>query len=233
MTEQQSQEKYRYRLVFAKQKQLKYIAHLDLMLAWERALRRAGIPLAYSQGYNPRPKMQAASGLPLGTTGRAEIIDIITTAPLDPAGALSRIRAALPAGIALHSIEAVPLKAPTLQHLVRQAEYTVTVETDLPAAELERRIQNLLAADSVIQTRRRRQREEQFDLRPLLHDLRLLDLSDGVARLFVRVTAGQYGNLRPQDVLVALGLGENWAEIDRTRLIFQEVRQSRSGQQRE
>jgi radical SAM-linked protein len=213
-------EKHRLRLIFAKKTQIKYISHLDLALAWERALRRARIPLAYSQGFNPRPKMQFASGLPLGATGSAEILDIIITEPLSPEDAYTQISPALPRGITLRSVEEVPLKAPTLQQLLRQADYHVVVETGLPAETLSERISQLLAADKLIQTRQRQKKEEQFDMRPWLHDLRLDQLTGGEAHLSMRLTAGQFGNLRPETVLDALGLAGHWAEIERTRLIF-------------
>jgi len=222
MTNPNQPAKYRYRLVFAKKEPVKFISHLDLALAWERALRRAQIPLAYSQGFNPRPKIQFASGLPLGTTGSAEIMDIVVTGPLNPADALEKIRAALPVGIGLNTIEEAPLKAPALQALLRQAEYQVTVETDAPAEVLAARIDALLAAETVIQTRRRRKKEEEFKLRPWLRHLRLDSVSDGLAQLYMRVTAGQFGNLRPEAVLKALGLEDNWAKIERTRLIFED-----------
>lgn len=221
MTDPNQPQKYRLRLVFSKKEQTKYISHLDLALAWERALRRARIPLAYSQGFNPRPKMQFASGLPVGTTGTQEILDIVATAPVDPADALARIKTALPVGIGLHAVQEVLLKAPTLQHLLREAEYQVMVETDLSAEKLSQRIADALAADKIIQTRRRKKRQEQFDLRPWLHELRLDSLENGEAHLSMRVTAGQFGNLRPEAVLKALGLENNWATIERTRLIFE------------
>jgi radical SAM-linked protein len=212
----------RLRLIFAKKKEIKYIAHLDLALAWERALRRAQIKLAYSQGFNPRPKMQFASSLPLGSTGSAEIIDIVVDEPVEPETALINIRAKLPAGLVLHSVEPVPYKAPSLQDLVRQADYEVLVETSLTATDLQKRIDDLLRAKSILETRRRRGKEEKFDLRPLLYNLQLDSVVHGDALLHMRVAAGQHGNLRPESVLKALGLEEQWAEIDRTRLIFKD-----------
>jgi radical SAM-linked protein len=218
----QRADRYRLRLLFSKKPQIKYISHLDLSLTWERALRRAQIPLAYSQGFNPRPRMQFASGLPLGTSGTSEIVDIILTEPVQSEEVLARIRAALPAGIGLHSAREVPLKSPTLQQLLRQAEYEVWVETDLSEVTLARRIADLLAADRVVQARLRRRRAEEVDLRPWLHELQLDAVGDGKAKLIMRLAAGQFGNLRPEDVLKALGLAENWAEIERKRLIFEE-----------
>ncbi|GAB4423473.1 MAG: TIGR03936 family radical SAM-associated protein [Anaerolineae bacterium] len=218
----QPENRQRLRLTFAKKRAVKYIAHLDLALAWERALRRAQLPLAYSQGFNPRPKMQFASGLPLGTTGSAEILDIVLNEPVDPAAALDQIRPKLPEGIGLSAVEEVPLKAPTLQNLLREAEYRVTVETDTPPDELERRIAALLAADEIIQQRQRKKRLESVNLRPWLHRLAIEQVDNGDVSLFMRLTAGQHGNLRPEAVLEALGLAECWADIERTRLIFEE-----------
>lgn len=212
---------HRLRLVFAKKKQVKYIGHLDLVLAWERSLRRAQIPLAYSKGFNPRPKIQVASSLPVGTTGSAEIMDIMTTHQVDPAEALACIRPALPVGIELHTVEPILLKAPTLQHLLRQAEYRVMVETDLPVEELTQQIESLLTAAELPQTRQRKKQLEAIDLRPWLHELAVESVGQGEVFLTMRLAAGQFGNLRPEEVLKALGLGDNWAEVDRTRLIFE------------
>ena len=212
---------YRLRLTFAKKKQIKYISHLDLVLTWERALRRAQIPLAYSQGFNPRPKIQIASSLPLGTIGLAEIMDIIVTRPLNLTESLERVQVALPAGLELHSVEEVPLKTSPLQQLLGQAEYRVTVETTLTPEQLAERIQALLARDKVTQTRRRKKQDEAFDLRPWLHELELVAVIPGEVQLRMRLTAGQSGNLRPEEVLKAVGLDQAWAEIERTRLIFE------------
>ena len=212
--------RHRLRLTFAKKREIKYIAHLDLVLVWERALRRAQIPLAYSEGFNPRPKIQFASGLPLGTAGSAEIVDIIVTKPIDPDKALNRIKATLPPGVDIHTIEEVPLKSPALQPLVRQAEYQVVVETALSAAELNQRIEAILTADKLIQTRQRKKQLEEIDLRPWLYELRLESMAANQAHLHMRLTAGQFGNLRPEEVLKALDLADCWADIERTRLIF-------------
>ncbi len=66
----------RVRILFAKTDAMRFIGNLDLHKAWERSCRRAGLPLAYSQGYNPQPKLNLASALPLGFTSQAELIDI-------------------------------------------------------------------------------------------------------------------------------------------------------------
>ncbi len=216
----QTASRQRLRLTFAKTEAIKYISHLDLALAWERALRRAHVPLVYSQGFNPRPKMQVASSLPLGSTGRAEILDIIISPAMALDEVLQQIKPALPKGIQLHAIEEVPLKGSALQSLLRQAEYYVTVETGLSAQMLQKRINDLLTAKEIIQTRRRRKRQEAVDIRPWVHELHLESLVEGEVHLYMRLTAGQLGNLRPEDVLKTLALNDNWYHIERGKLIF-------------
>jgi radical SAM-linked protein len=69
----------RLRITFSQAGALRYVGHLDMVRTWERGLRRAGVPLAYSGGFNPGPRLYFASGLPLGATGRAEIVDVLLT----------------------------------------------------------------------------------------------------------------------------------------------------------
>jgi radical SAM-linked protein len=211
----------RWRVAFAKGPQLKYISHLDLALAWERALRRAGMPLAYSQGFNPQARLQLASGLPLGYTSTAEIVDIILDEPLATADFVARLRPALPPGLTVTAAEEVDLKSPALQAALRQAEYRVTVETSLPAGELAGRIAALLAADRLEQQRIRKQRAETFDLRPLVGDVRLETSAGGRATFWMRLSAGNQGNVRPEAVLTALDLGEAYAQVERIKLLFE------------
>src|SRR5512133_1957686 len=66
---------YRIRLVYARREALRYVSHLDMQLVWERILRRAETPLAYSHGFNPRPRLHLASALPLGFLSRCEMTD--------------------------------------------------------------------------------------------------------------------------------------------------------------
>ncbi|MDP2953238.1 MAG: TIGR03936 family radical SAM-associated protein, partial [Chloroflexota bacterium] len=127
----------RLRLTFAKKEEVKHIAHLDLMRLWERALRRAEVPLARSQGYNPHPFLALAAPLPLGVTSQNELLDIILCEPMSPDLFLQRIRRQLPPGIELLEVQEVGLKLRSLPSQVRYAEYRVTIEADRPIEEIE------------------------------------------------------------------------------------------------
>ena len=86
----------RLRVTFSQTGALRYVGHLDMVRTWERGLRRAGIPLAYSGGFHPGPRFYFASGLPLGATGSAEIIDVLLTETLTPEAFLAAGPAAQP-----------------------------------------------------------------------------------------------------------------------------------------
>jgi radical SAM-linked protein len=210
----------RLRVTFAKGAGLKYISHLDLALTWERALRRAEVPLAYSQGHNPQARLQLASGLPLGYTGTAEVMDVLLTEPMSPEEFARRVDMTLPTGLSLDKVEEVPLKTTALQSVLRQATYRVTVETPLPADELRKRITNLLATDHLEQQRIRKGRPETFDLRPLVETVWLEGILDEQAILHMQLSAGQHGNVRPDAVLAALSLEDAFFQVERTKLLF-------------
>jgi len=208
----------RLRVTFGKGQAIKYISHLDLCQAWERALRRAGVPLAYSQGYNPRARLQVATALPVGYTSSAERMDVLLDAPLSPEEFTAMVLPVLPTGLTLLAVEPVEINAPSLESMLRQAEYRVTLETAVPANELAARIANLLSAEHVEQPDPRRANAKPTDVRPLIHDLRLEASDSHQTVLWMRLSAGPQGHLRPEVVLAALGLADAPAQIERVRL---------------
>ncbi|MEJ5198307.1 MAG: TIGR03936 family radical SAM-associated protein, partial [Anaerolineae bacterium] len=118
----------RMRVTFATDDSVKYVGHLDMARAWERALRRARLPLAYSQGFNPQARLHFAAALPVGFTSEAELVDVFLNEELDPADFLARLGPALPAGIRPIAAQPVPRAWPALQAVVCGARYRVEVE---------------------------------------------------------------------------------------------------------
>ncbi len=206
----------RLRITFAKRGPLRYTGHLDLQRNWERIIRRAGLPLAYSQGFHPHARIQLAAALPLGFASRAEIVDIFLTQPVELDHLKEQLQAVCPAGLEILQVEAVEENAPALQTRLRAAEYRVTLPSLNAEAqqELRQRIAELLAAPSLP----RRRREKDYDLRPLIHELRWLE--DG--SLFMRLSATEGATGRPEEVLDALGIPWEETFIERTLLIFAE-----------
>jgi len=206
----------RLRVTFAKEEEVKYISHLDLMRLWERALRRANVPLAYSLGYNPRPKISIAFPLAVGVTGQEELIDVTLERPLAPRDFASAVARQLPAGISLSKVEEVYPTLPALQTQVQAAQYLATVEADHTVQEIGARLDALLASERL--PRQRRNRE--YDLRPLVEELWLESRDESQYTLGMRLRAGEGGTGRPDEVLDQLGLTEHVKGITRTRLFF-------------
>lgn len=209
----------RIRIAFAKQGALRYTGHLDLHKLWERAARRAGLPLAYSQGFHPQPKINIAAALPLGFSSRCEVMDMRLQEDIPLAGLREKLQGTLPTGIHVLSVEQVEDREPALQTQVASAEYEVTLTEPLDRSELERRIESLLESDAL----RRERRGKTYDLRPLVEDLSLLPHHSDLPTIFMRLSAREGATGRPEEVLDELGIAFEETRIERTLLIFNPV----------
>ncbi len=205
----------RARITFTKTGPLKYIGHLDLQTLWERAARRADLPLAYSHGFHPQPKITFASALPLGFSSRAEVMDIRLQSDVELGDLPSRLQQALPAGIQVLDVRSVDEAEPALQMQVESAEYEVTLLEGRDPTVLQQRIDRVLAAQELPRVRR----EKGYDLRPLIDELRL---ADDPQHVFMRLSAREAATGRPEEVLDELGIATRDTRIERTRLIFQQ-----------
>jgi radical SAM-linked protein len=209
-------EPQRLRVTFAKGEEVKYISHLDLMRLWERALRRAEVPLLHSQGYNPRPKISFASPLAVGITGQREMMDVMLERPLAPLDFASAVNRQRPVGVTLVEVQEVYATLPALQTQVQGAEYMAKVVISEDTRQLEERITSLLASDQLP----RRRRGKEYDLRPLLEKVWLEMQEVDHYVLGMRLRAGDQGTGRPDEVLDELGLANQVKSITRTRLYF-------------
>jgi radical SAM-linked protein len=200
----------RIRVHFSKGGPMRFTGHLDLMRAWARLLRRADLPVAYTQGYNPQARLNLAAALPLGFTSACEVIDIWLKQPLPPEDFLARAAAAVPPGLTVHAAREADLKAKSLQSRLLAAAYLVTLT---PSSDVASRVETLLAASSLPRERR----GKEYDLRPLIEDVWLEDEGMGM-----RLAARPGATGRPDEVLFALGLDALSYRIHRTHLFFQD-----------
>ena len=202
----------RIRITFAKLGALRYTGHLDLHKLWERAARRAELPLAYSQGFHPQPKMNIAAALPLGFSSRCEVLDMRLEHEIQLDGLIEKLQGTLPTGIQVTDVESVDERAPTLQTQVVSAEYEVSLAETGFGSEVKRKIESVLESESIIRTRR----GKEYDLRPLIETLDLLD-----GKILMKLAAREGATGRPEEVLDMLGIAFEDTRIERTRLNFQ------------
>jgi radical SAM-linked protein len=199
----------RLRITFSKSGAAKYSGHLDLHKTWERIFRRAGLPLAYSQGFHPQPKIQLAAALPLGITSDCEIVDVWFTEEVDLEKAIVELKRAASPGIGILDVQPVVASLPPLQTLVRAADYAATVSD--PPPDLAARAATLLAAPSLP----REKRGKPYDLRPLIEALSV----EGDV-IHMRLSAREAATGRPEEVVDALGLMAQQVTLHRAALHF-------------
>jgi radical SAM-linked protein len=205
----------RIRVIYAKTAPLRYTGGLDMQRTWERALRRAHLPVAYSNGFHPQPRINQASALPLGFTSRSEMIDIWLSADLPSAEIHAALLGAVPPGIELIEVVEVATHGPSVQTITDTVEYRVTLHQPILAAEIQEQINRVLQAESLP----RQRRDRHYDLRPLLLGLRLVeDGSTADLCLWISLAARENATGRPDEVLDELGIPLAAARIERTRL---------------
>ena len=205
----------RLRIYFAKTEAMRYTSHLDLYQAWERTLRRARLPLAYSNGFKPHPKINIASALPLGYTGDREVMDIWLESEVPLQEIDFALQKASPPGIKIRKLESIDAKAPTLQTRLVASEYLITFLDIIP--ELDTRLAILLTAKSLY----RQRGEKSYDLRPLILDLKHLpDDGKGHQQVITRLSAREGATGRPDEVILALGGAPQASLVQRLHLIF-------------
>lgn len=160
---------------------VRFLSHLELAGAWIRALRRANAPLAYSQGFHQHPKVTFSTASPVGEESTGDFMDVQLTSVVDPDALFQKLISALPEGLGSMSVQEVPLRSPSLMSLVEGFTYTLT-STNVEPAEVQKRIQEVLAADEVIVDRtkprkgRRAPRSKKINIRPMIE---LLELREG------------------------------------------------------
>jgi len=210
----------RLRITFAKGEEIKYVGHLDVHTAWERIFRRAGLPLAYTQGFNRHPRFQIAAALPVGVTGEAELLDVWLDERLEPDDVLRRLEPELPPGFRVSTVGEVALRGPALQSTMRAATYRAVVETPEPVEGLRTRVQSLLGAPTLPRQRQQKGKLRSYDLRPLIHDVAVERGGNGECVLVMHLAASPEGAGRPDEVLDVLGLSHAPHRVERTALVF-------------
>jgi radical SAM-linked protein len=211
----------RLRIRFTRGEAVKFISHLDIMRLWQRALTRAGIALAYSEGFNPHPRMSLAVPLALGVTSEAELMDVYLEKWSSPHTFSEAVGRQLPRGVEMLQVYNIAPVLPSLQSQARFAEYAVVLETDRTRADVEDAIAGLLAKESLPWQHHRDTGPHKYDLRKLIDDIRVIDFGAGRGTLGMRLRCDNAGSGRPEQVAAALGLEKYPESIHRTQLLLQ------------
>ncbi|MBX7233295.1 MAG: TIGR03936 family radical SAM-associated protein [Caldilineales bacterium] len=211
----------RLRLRYAKSGDARFVGHLDEARFWERVCRRAGLPLAYSQAFNPQPKIHFAAALPVGVEGENELLDVWLLEQVAPEAWLPRLLANLPPDFQIHAIAEVALDAPAMQSILDMADYELRFAAEADRTVLAGRSLlagrvDLLLAQPSLPRPQRKDPQKSYDLRPLIVRAEVLPTAPTIA---LRLLAAG----RITEVVAALGLENHPHRQVRTGLILRQI----------
>jgi radical SAM-linked protein len=210
----------RLRLNFGRGEEVKFISHLDVVRFWERAFRRAGIPLAYSQGFRPHPRIAIGAPLAVGVTSEAELMDVWLNQWMPPQSFVIKVKEQLCCGFNIFEAWETGLSVPSLQSSLAAAEYRVAVESEKREQEVQYSLNRLLQAKHLAWQHFRGDKVHRYDLRALVNDLWVISHHGSLYVLGMRLRCDAAGSGRPEQVLVALGFPPYPELSERTKLIL-------------
>jgi radical SAM-linked protein len=204
----------KYRVRFRKAGDLRLVSHHDLLHCFERLFRRADLPVPFTQGFNPRPRLWFAQSLALGLVGLNEVLELELTAPLPADELARRLSAHCPPGLFILSVKPID---PRASARVRRARYRLSLAGPAPPPTTDLSVRcDAFLAQAHYWIERTRPHRRRLDIRPFVSELQPCD---GGLEMALWVTP--YGAARPEEVVEALGLAE-WlragAVMERTDL---------------
>jgi radical SAM family uncharacterized protein/radical SAM-linked protein len=191
----------RVRLTYAKRGRARFISHLELIEILDRACRRAELPLAFSRGHRPAPRLRFSPGLPVGAESDCEVVDIDLCETLPVSDVARRLGAHLPDGLQVLAAEALPLNAPSPEHGLLGYRYRVDI-AEAPATDdaIDARLRAFVETPSFRMRKRNGHGEKEIDARPLV--TRLVRIAPRVIEADIRFTAA--GSVKPTELIAAI-----------------------------
>ncbi len=203
----------RIRFTYHKSKLLRYTSTLDIQLIWERACRRASLPIAYSQGFHPQARIQQALPLPLGFTSLCEIVDIWFETGISPETLTQDLQSLKVLGIEIIQTDIIPENAPSLQKEIEKCEYIAYPLERMPEDSASR-INSFLSLPTLLRVRN----EKSYDIRPLV--ISLVAETIPVSHITMLLSASGGATARPEEVISSLGLEPFDFDYVRTKIVM-------------
>ena len=208
----------RIRITYTKTGDLRYTSNLDVQKIWERFLRRAHLPVAYSQGFHPQPRINQACPLPLGMSSRCELLDFWLKENFLVSEVKDALENSKPPGLDILFVIEVDLNLSPLQTRVLSSEYQVHLLDGVSKNELQTQINEILKMVSILRERR----GKIYDLRPLIEEIHIMEGREIISQgIYMRLSAREGATGRPDEVLSALGIQVSDTSIQRIGLILE------------
>ena len=187
------------RIKFAKHGAMKFIGHLDIMRYFQKAIRRSGIDIAYSEGFSPHQIMSFAAPLGVGMESNGEYFDIEAVSVTSSIDMIQRLNAAMTEGIEILSIKALPENVGNAMASVAAAEYTITFRKGYePNFDWKSQFETFYAKPTILVTKKTKKSEKELDLKPYIYSLNI-----EAEAINMCVNASSSGNIKPSLVMEA------------------------------
>lgn len=199
------------RISFEKGEEIRYISHLDILRTFHRILRRSGLPIAYSEGFNPHPQTSFALPLSLGATGEREYIDLKLTEDFSKEEIIKMLNDAAPAGFTVKEAgePALPFAG------IERADYTVELLTERGEEDFEI-IKNLLRKSEIIVSKKSKKGIKEVNIADMIHSYEVSLVEGNMVHFKLTVSAGSTVNLNP--ALVVSAFEAEGAQIKSSRV---------------
>ena len=193
----------RLRIRYAKRGRLRFTSHRDFSRAFERAVARARLPVSYSSGFHPHPRISYAGAAPTGSASEAEYLEIALASEQDPTDIVARLDAALPEGLDI--VDVVVARSGSLTERLEASRWQVSVP-GLPLAAAEHAVEKFLASDEVLVERMTKKGLRTFDTRAAVQTLTASSEPGREEMCAILEVVLRHGtpSVRPDDVLAGL-----------------------------
>ncbi|SCJ80223.1 Uncharacterized protein conserved in bacteria [uncultured Eubacterium sp.] len=216
----------RYIIRFSKEGYIKYTSHLDMLRLFKRAFKKTRILLAYSQGFNPHPKMGFAQPLSLGYTSKCELLEFETTKSFDPLEIKERLSNVMPEGVELLDCRRLDTDVKSLASVVTEAEYEVIFPVPADMVNFQKLVENYLNQEQIIAEKRQKKTRKMVavDIKGKIREMAIT--AGEKLTLHLKLDSGSNSNLSPEQVITTflaytgLDVKRYDVEVERTKINF-------------
>lgn len=208
---------FKYWFKFIKEENLKYISHLDLLRAFERAIRRSNIPILYTHGFNPRQKLSFALPIPVGINSISEYGELLLSRNIQAEDIKNKINECLPKGLLLEEVIKVNFDLPTLMSKISRADYSIFFKDEININYLNQ----YMSQSKISYLKKTKHKEKEIDLKEYIYKIELDNNNKSIINICLR--SGSAGHLKPSEFLISfLKDSLNNYKITRTEMYIDE-----------
>ena len=201
-----------YRINYEVKGSLAFLSHLEVMRLWQRAMLRCHLPIAWTQGFNPRPKLSLGPARNVGVEGLSEYLDAEFDGMVKSTELIEKLNSILPEGVTVLKVREIPQGTKMLEAVINEAVYKVSFLNGMPE-DAAQKTADLMAAEECLYIRKSPKGEKEIDLRSYILGMEIKEDD-----LMLSVKAGTGGSLRVAELLAVLGYGDMMKDIKIQRL---------------